>query len=226
MKEPELRIRATLLSGKPRPESVPASLLAGMVLVFVAVLCWRDPALFGRMSASRFQVVGHKEYWRLLSAIGVHADLAHLGVNMVFVLFFGYLLYGYFGVWVYPAAMLILAAMTNLLSLLTYPPDVALIGASGLVYVMMCFWLVLYALVERTLPFKKRLLRISGIALIVLVPTTVQPEVSYRTHFIGCGVGAIAGVAYFLGRRTQIRSVEVVELEPPDEFEDSNARWL
>ncbi len=218
MGEPEVRIRATLLSGKPGQESVPVSLLVAMAIVFVTLLCWRDPELLRRMSASRDQVFEGPEYWRLLSAIGVHADLAHLAVNTLFVLFFGYLLCGYFGFWIYPGAMLLLASLTNLVSLLTYPPGVALIGASGLVFVMMSFWLVVYAFVERTLPLKKRLLRVAGIAIIVFVPTTVQPEVSYRTHFIGCGIGALAAVVYFLSRKRWIRSMEVVELEPP-EFE-------
>jgi dipeptide/tripeptide permease len=49
----------------------------------------------------------------------------------------------------------------------------------------------------------------------VLVPTTLQPEVSYRTHFIACGLGIVAGIVYFLCRKTTIRSLESVESEPP-----------
>ena len=60
--------------------------------------------------------LGELEYWRLLTTIAVHADLSHLAVNAGFVVFFGYLLYGYFGFWIYPVAMLILASLTTLLS--------------------------------------------------------------------------------------------------------------
>jgi rhomboid protease GluP len=217
-RQPEMRITATLLSGKPRHESVPVSLLAGMMLVLGALLCWGDPELYARLSASRDLAIGQREYWRLLGTICIHADFAHLGVNTILVLFFGYLLYGYFGFWIYPAVMPLLASLTNLLSLMTYPPETVLIGASGLVYVMMGFWLVMFGAVERTIPLRKRLLRITGFAVIVLVPTTVQPEVSYRTHFIGAAVGAVAGAVYFLVNWRRIRGAEIVRVEIPDEI--------
>ncbi len=215
MEESEARITRTLLSNKPKEESVPVSLLIGMVIVFTAMLCWRNPEIFRLLSASREQAIARHEWWRLSSTIVVHADASHLAVNTCLVVFFGYLLYGYFGFWIYPVAMVILASLTNLLSLLTYPADVVLIGASGLAYLMASFWLVLYSSIERTIPLQKRLLRTTGIALIVFVPTTVQPEVSYRTHFIACGIGSAAALLYFLARRRQIRSLEVVEPEPP-----------
>ena len=211
---PEARITSTLLSAKPREESTAVSLVVGMAIAFGSVLCWRNPDLGRLLAASRSQAVDQGEFWRLLTTIAVHADLAHLAVNIPLVVFFGYLLFGYFGPRIYPAAMLLLAALATLFSLLTYPPRAVLIGASGLVYLMLGFWLVLYALIERTLPPTKRLLRIVGIALIVLVPTTVQPEVSYRTHFIACGLGVIAAVPYFLANRKRFRSLEVIEFEP------------
>jgi membrane associated rhomboid family serine protease len=217
MEAPEVRITGTLLSAKPREESAGVSLLIGLVIAFTSMLCWRVPQLAGLLSASRLQVVAQRELWRLLTTIAVHTDLLHLAANVPLVIFFGYLLYGYFGFWVYPAAILPLASVATLLSLLTYPPEVVLIGASGLVYLMLGFWLVLYAFIERTLPVKKRLLRAAGIALIVLVPTTVQPGVSYRTHFIACGLGMVAAMPYFLAKKEKIRSAETVEMEPPPE---------
>src|SRR5262245_23595032 len=162
MEKSEVRIKSTLLSEKPKEESLPVSILITMLLAFISVLCWRDPRLFQVLSASSHQVLADHEYWRLLTSISVHADLSHLAVNAGFVVFFGYLLYGYFVFWIYPVAMLILASLTTLLSLLTYPPQVVLIGASGLVYSMVTFWLVMYSLIERTVPPKKRLLRIIG----------------------------------------------------------------
>jgi rhomboid protease GluP len=219
MENPEVRIKSTLLSGKPKEESVPVSILITMVLIFISMLCWRDPGLFRLLSASPHQVLAGLEYWRLLTTIAVHADLSHLAVNASFVVFFGYLLYGYFGVWIYPVAMMILASLTTLLSLLTYPPQVVLIGASGLVYSMVSFWLVMYSLIERTVPAKKRLLRIIGVTLVVLVPTTIRPEVSYRTHAIASGVGIIAAIAYFQSGKKRFRSQEVIELETLDDPE-------
>jgi rhomboid protease GluP len=220
MEKSEVRITSTILFGKPKEESAPVSILITMVLVFISMLCWHDPRFFQLLSASRHQILVGLEYWRLLTTIAVHADLSHLAVNAGLVVFFGYLLYGYFGFWIYPVAMLILASLTTLLSLLTYPPQVVLIGASGLVYLMVSFWLIMYSFIERTLPLKRRLLRVIGITLIVFVPTTVQPEVSYRTHAIASGVGIIAAIAYFRLGKKQFRSLEVIEpemLDDPDQ---------
>ena len=215
----EVRITSTLLSGKPNENSAAVAVLVTMVLTFISVLCWQNPWLFQLLSASRHQVFVGLEYWRLFTMMAVHADLSHLAVNAAYVVCFGYLLYGYFGFWIYPTAMVILASLTTLVSLLTYPRGVVLIGASGLVYLMMSFWLVMYSFLERTVPFKKRLLRVIGITLIVLVPSTIQPEVSYRTHAIGAALGIIAASALFRLRKDQFRSlerIEVVRLEDPD----------
>jgi hypothetical protein len=57
----------------------------------------------------------------------------HVVSNAVFLAFFTYLIFGYFGFWVFPVLGLAMAALTNYFSLLTYPPDVSVVGASGLV---------------------------------------------------------------------------------------------
>lgn len=85
MEKSEVRITSTLLSGKPKEESVPVSILITMALTFISVLCWRDPGLFQLLSASPHQVLAELEYWRLLTMIAVHADLSHLAVNAGFV---------------------------------------------------------------------------------------------------------------------------------------------
>ena len=212
----ETRIRSTLLSGKPRDESLEVSLVIAAAIGIVSAWAWRDPAIFRILSASTDRILSGREYWRLLTTVAVHGDLQHLAVNMVYLVYFGYLLYGYFGFWSYPFAMLVLASLTTLLSLLTYRDSIVLIGASGLVYLMAGFWLVMYGLIERTISPRKRLLRIIGITLIVLVPSTLRPEVSYRTHAIGAALGSLAAIAWFASRKEQIRAAELIEPEPLD----------
>ena len=217
MENLEIRIKSTLLSQKPREGSLWIALLSVMVLLFVSLLCWRDPSLLNLLAASRHQVVGEQEYWRLLTTTAIHADLTHFLSNTILFAFFTFLLYGYFGFWVFPVAVLALGSLTNYLSLLTYPENTQLIGASGLVYLMAGFWLTTYVLVERSHPLKKRVLVAMGIALIVLVPSSLSPGVSYRTHAIGCGMGILAALGYFQARKEQIRSLETFQIEEADE---------
>jgi len=217
MENVEIRIKSTLLSQKPREESFLIALLSVTVLLFVSLLCWRNPSLLDLLAANRHQVVGEQEYWRLLTTTAIHADLTHFLSNAILFALFTFLLYGYFGFWVFPVAVVALGSLTNYLSLLTYSENVQLIGASGLVYLMAGFWLTTYVLVERTHPLKRRVLVAMGIALIVLVPSNLSPGVSYRTHAIGCGIGIVVALGYFQARKEQIRSLETFQIEEVDE---------
>ena len=212
--EYEIRIRSTFLSHSPREESPLIAIISALVILLVSFLCWRDPRLFGLLAAVPDQVMFEHEYWRLITAIGVHADLRHFLSNALLFTFFAYLLYGYFGFWIYPVSVLVLGTLTNYGSLLTYAGNIHLVGASGVVYLMAGFWLTLYVLIQRTRSLPKRLLHAVGIGLIILVPTNLSPEVSYRTHVIGCALGVMAAIGYFQAKKEKIRSLETVEIEP------------
>lgn len=210
------RVRETLLSRKPRHYSLQVAAAFVVMIVGTSLLAWRNGgALLPSLSADRAALEGH-EYWRLVTAVGVHSDLGHLLSNIIFVALFSYLLYGYFGFWVFPGLGVALSALANYLSLLTYPSGVSLVGASGLVYWMAGFWLSMYLAVERTLSPGKRVLRAVGIALVILLPTTFDEHVGYRVHAIGFGLGTISAFVYFRMHRQAIRGAEAVEVDMED----------
>jgi len=209
-------VRETLLSRKPREWSLEISALFLSVILGISLLAWRNgAALLSTLAATPEGVLQRREYWRLLTAVAVHADVMHVLSNVILLTFFTYLLFGYFGFWVFPVLSLAMAGLTNYISLLTYPSGVSLIGASGLVYWMAGFWLSMYLLVERSVAPGKRVLRAVCLALLVLVPSTFQPNVSYRTHAIGLGLGVVSALVYFQCNRESIRAAEVVEWEEP-----------
>lgn len=216
--QPRIVVKRTLLSRKPAENSGLIAAASAMVILFVTVLVWRDsPDLLRLSAAVPSRVLDQHEYWRLFSAVAVHSDWKHLFSNLPFVVFFGYLLYGYFGFGVYPLGVVVLSAVTNYLSLLTYPPEVHLVGASGMTHVMGGFWLTVYILVERSLSLKKRVLRSLGVALILFLPSAVQPQISYRTHAIGLVLGIVAAAVFFHRYKRRIRAAEVLEIEEDDD---------
>ena len=216
---PTYRVRETLLSRKPREWSLEIAALFLSMIMGISLLAWRNgAALLPTLAATSEGVLKQGEYWRLLTAIAVHGDVMHVLSNTIFLTFFTYLLFGYFGFWVFPVMSLAMAGLTNYISLLTYPSEVSLIGASGLVYWMAGFWLSMYLLVERSVGPGKRVLRVVCLALLVLLPSTFQANVSYRTHAIGLGLGVVSALVYFQRNRESIRAAEVVELEEP--FDD------
>ena len=58
-------------------------------------------------------------------------------------------------------------------------------------------------------------MRAVGIVLVVLLPSTLQENVSYRTHAIGFGLGVVSAFVYFRRNRESIRAAEVVEVGRP-----------
>jgi hypothetical protein len=83
------------------------------------------------------------------------------------------------------------------------------------------FWLSMYLLVERSVGTGTRILRVVCLALLVLLPTTFQANVSYRSHAIGLGLGVAAALVYFRRNRASIRAAEMWEIdEPLDDYEE------
>jgi rhomboid protease GluP len=207
-------VKETHLSRKPARASLGVALASVAVLVTASLVYWIDAFGIGiLLPASRESVFGRGEYWRLLTSLVTHADVAHLLANGIVFGLLAFLLFGYYGGVVYPALVVGLAAIVTAVSLRTYPSSTLLVGASGAIYLMTAFWLVLYLLIERGTALGKRLVRAGGFALITLLPASYEPEVSYRTHAIGFAVGLVSGLAYFLRHKDALRAAERIDFE-------------
>ncbi len=216
--ENEFTVKETLLSQKPAEGSGFVAATSFLVLMGFSLLYWSNYAGLGsQLAASMERVTEQGQYWRLFTAIFVHSDWKHLLSNSLGVCGLSYLLYGYFGLKIYPCLTLVAGAAVTFIALLTYPSQTFLLGASGVVYLMAAFWLTLYVFLERRFSVGKRLFRVTGFLLIVLVPTSFSPEISYRTHAIGFGFGVIIAVLYFFPNRDRFRRAEEVAVEWDEE---------
>ena len=111
-----------------------------------------------------------------MTAIAAHADAIHLLSNAVFLAWLIYLSYGAFGPSLYPWSAVPLSAVALAVTLEGYPPNIRVVGASGMLYLLAGAWLTLYVLVERRLSVAKRIVRVVGFFLVVLVPTSIRPR--------------------------------------------------
>jgi membrane associated rhomboid family serine protease len=59
------------------------------VTVVVSYLAFQNRELFDKLKFNAAQIVRKKEYYRLISHAFIHANWAHLGVNMLVMYFFG-----------------------------------------------------------------------------------------------------------------------------------------
>ncbi|MBN2159984.1 MAG: rhomboid family intramembrane serine protease [Spirochaetes bacterium] len=135
------------------------------------------------------------EYWRLLTSLFTHKDMRHLMANALIFIGFGWTLRAYFGLIAFPAASLAIGLITNLITIYFYPPGVRLIGASGMAYGMASLWLVFYIRHDTDHRVPVRIFRAAGFALIMLFPTTFNPQVSYLAHGVGFATGILLGLA-------------------------------
>ncbi len=207
-------VTETFLSRKPARGSLAVAAASVALLLLGSLVYWTNAAGLARfLPASREAVFERSEYWRPFTSILAHSDFEHFAANALVFGLLAFLLYGYYGALVFPVLSLGNGAFTTALSLTTYEPDTNLVGASGVVYWMFGFWLSVYLLIERRLGLGKRIVRALGFSIIVLIPTALKPEVSYRTHAIGFGLGVAFGLIYFAARKSTLRAAERVEME-------------
>ena len=200
---------STILSKKPGKDAAMAvGWTLGILLVTSLLYWWGPPGFAAALPASGETVFGQGETWRLVTAMAAHADPIHLLSNAVFLTWLIYLSYGAFGPSLYPWSAVPLSAVALAVTLEGYPANIRVVGASGMLYLLAGAWLTLYVLVERRLSVAKRIVRVVGFFRVVLVPTSIRPEVSYRAHGIGLFFGICLGLAYFLARRDTIRAGE------------------
>lgn len=216
------RVRGNWLTRRPNRNAAFVALLSTLLLSLGSFFFWGD--ILGAsswMTGIPERVFSGHEYWRLWTGLIAHADLGHLLSNSVLFLAFAYLLYGHFGSWVFPGAALALGGLTNLVVLATMPSGASLLGISGVVYWMGGAWLALYFHLETRDKLAVRMLKAMGVGVVLFIPETILPEVSYLSHFVGFLNGLLFGTLYFRWNRQRFRRAEVVEtiIEEPVEFD-------
>lgn len=220
LRPPERKLARTLLGLKPAALSSTVTLASAAVLTLVTVLGWYFPSFGAELPVSGHDVFEFGQWWRPWTACFAHADVAHLLSNLVLFVIFGRFLCGHFGNWLFPFWAFVIGGFANLCVLKTYPPEMNVLGASGVVNVLGGVWLALFFLISRQYRMPGRIVRTLGVALLLFAPQEFRPEVAERVHAAGLGLGLIFGTVWFFLFKDKIRSYEVWEDVPPDDPED------
>lgn len=212
--ETRIVLRETWLSRKPRAHAFDFSLLLLAFLTLATFAYLNGVAGADRwMAASWETAVTRHEYWRAWTTLLAHADLGHLLANAFLFLPFSYFLSGYYPRWFFPLAGFFLCGLLNFAVLATMPPDVFLVGVSGVIYWMGAAWLALYLLIERRDPPRRRAGKAIIVTAALFLPETVKPEVSYFAHYLGFFAGALSGWLYYRLRRSLLRGADRFEVQ-------------
>ena len=122
--------------------------------------------------------------------------------------FLGILIYNSFGPILYPILTLGFSILVTLITLQTYPQHSILLGASGWAYLLGGCWMALFILLETRISLFSRIFKALAVSLIIFWPQSLVPQVSYRSHAIGFGVGLLLGIFYYFSKRDYFKSFE------------------
>ena len=173
------------------------------------------------MSATGELVFEKHQWWRAWTTLFAHGDLTHIFSNLFLFFPFSYYLVAYFGTLFFPLFGFFAGGLVNLMVLQTMPAHVGLIGVSGVVNWMGGAWLALAWLIDRRESSGRRVLKVVAVTIVLFVPDSFKPNVSYLSHFLGYFLGIFSGMAFYFMFKKKFDSEEIVEVIP----EDDNLVW-
>jgi membrane associated rhomboid family serine protease len=141
-------------------------------------------------------LVGDGEWWRLLTSAFLHANLLHLGMNMLVLWIIGPALEDYFGHSQY-ALVYVVSALAGAAGALLWSPNAPTVGASGAIWGIMGAALVLEA--RRIWVFGGQAM---GLVVFNLLITFLIPGISIGGHIGGLIGGGLCALAFSSMRRS------------------------
>jgi rhomboid protease GluP len=150
---------------------------------------------YGQVNVSVFQGA----YWQLFTSMFVHANLAHIAGNMLFLLIFGLRSEEMFSLPEYLSIYFLGGLTGNLLSLVLLPPLTPSVGASG----------AIFALFGAAIIYARRSFRQSIIGALIyaffLLFLSSGPTVNNFAHIGGLVTGLIIGYVLATRRKPETR---------------------
>lgn len=213
---------------KPKSEYGQLAALFFILLCLIfSYLYWNDPQSIGSyLAANKSSVFVDGQYWRLFTTSLVHGDMKHLGANSLMLFILIYFVTSFYGVMNSLLISFGMGALINAITISFYTSQTTLVGASGILYYLWGFWLVLYLGIETHRSFFARMLRVMGVFFILLVPTSFDPQTSYTAHYVGLALGALWGMIFYLFKRNRFKSFEIwQEIIPVDQQEEELATY-
>ena len=178
-------------------------------VILASILCFLDWSGTYNMSLWISKTTFESgEWWRAITALFGHADIAHLTSNAGLVIVFGFLLSGYFGNLGFPFIPMLIGVAANIATVQHYPESTRLLGASGMLYGMVGLWLTIYLFKEENVSWGQKTMRVLAVALMLLFPTQFDPKTSYLAHGYGFLFGIIAGGLFSLIPTKPLNEIE------------------
>ncbi|MEO7385954.1 MAG: rhomboid family intramembrane serine protease [Gammaproteobacteria bacterium] len=187
----------------------------GYVLVLIGAFLVQGRVAFGvdwlEAGGLHGAAVRNGEWWRVLTALTLHADAGHLVANLFFGAFFGAFAGQFLGSGVAWATILLAAGAGNALDLLLLPSSHRAIGASTAVFTALGLIAALMwrAEARRTSTWARRYAPLIGAAVLLAYLGTGDAQTDAVAHLTGFIAGIVAGAAYDVRRPRWLQSLGV-----------------
>ncbi len=199
--QPHRKVRVRFVLG--RPGIVTTSLLfLNIALFLVEVASGGLGSLFAGPNARKLYDLGalyppaiaiDHQYWRLVTAMFLHAGILHLALNMYALYLFGYLIEEAFGKVRFLAIYLVSGFLASVASFALGPALEVGVGASGAIFGLLGAW-VAYNLRRRGTAMGSANLRGAYILILInLVISFTIPGIDWRAHVGGLVAGFLTG---------------------------------
>jgi len=207
--EYETKVIGNFLSKERFAYALPLTFIVLVGILILSNIYWHPEMYLSEyLKATPTLVFENGEYWRLFTSSLIHGDLSHFLSNSLMLSLMGYFVTAYYSWYIYPFLSVLMGGLINYSVLLSFNRDIAIVGASGIVYYLWGFWLILYLFIQRHIPLSRRFMKIAAIFLALLVPTSFAANISYLAHGIGFILGLLTGLLYFIVNRKFIFSLE------------------
>jgi rhomboid protease GluP len=219
-------IKENWLTKKPKRTALLPTLVLMCVLLFTSFIYINDylnaPAW---MPATAHAVFVDHEWWRAWTTLFAHADLTHILSNLFLFFPFSYYLIGYFGYFLFPFIGFFVGGLVNLIVLQTLPDYSTLVGVSGVVNWMGGAWLALAWLVDRRDSKTRRVSKVVAVTIVLFVPDSFKPQVSYLSHFLGYFFGIFSSVIFYNVFKKRILKEEKIAVTVELPVKEGEAYW-
>ncbi len=126
-----------------RPRFVTFAIIGINVLVYLGLVIWTlvaapplgslgdiNPGILVYAGAQT-NVIGYDQFWRIFTAMFLHFNILHIGLNMLSLFFIGTIVEMFYGKWRYLLIYLLSGIVGGIVTLYTFPPTVASFASSG-----------------------------------------------------------------------------------------------
>ncbi len=142
------------------------------------------------------KVINEQEYWRLFTAMFLHADVFHIFSNLIALLLFGAAVEKNYTKMQYLVIYFVSGLIGNIFSLFLLPLNAISLGASGAIFGLIGASFILFVL-----DGEKFLLLIGLFYLVYFIISSLAPGINLWAHLFGLVGGITFGYIFMRSRR-------------------------